>query len=100
MRIGPAPSGDERLRRAKKNMTFNLLISFEKSIISHDADMTSSHADAIAAVASAAICFNNIWIFSDVASIVFISFSTSHPAACTQAPNFISGKACRHAHQA
>ena len=73
MKIGPAPSGDERLRRAKKNMTF--IISFEKSIISHDADMTSSHADAIAAVASAAICFNiyNIWIFRTLHRL----FSTS-----------------------
>ena len=99
MRIGPALSGDERLRRAKKMRLFSVkLISFEKSIISYDADMTSSHADAIAAVASAAICFNNIWIFSDVASF---SFRFRPPAACPQAPNkFISSKACRHAHQA
>ena len=46
-----------------KKMTF--LISFEKSIISHDADTTSLHTDAIAAAASTAIivCFNS-WIFS------------------------------------
>jgi len=51
---------------------YDLIYSFEKSIISHDADTTSSHAGAIA-VAAAAICFNS-WIFSD---IVFTSFSTS-----------------------
>ena len=66
MRIGPAPIGDESLRRAKKMRLFSVkLISFEKSIISHDADTTSIETDAIAAVASTAImvCFNS-WIFS------------------------------------
>ena len=49
----------------KKYDFFFKLISFEKSIISHDADTTSLHTDAIAAAASTAIivCFNS-WIFS------------------------------------